>query len=172
MPRRPWVREDAVAFAVSQEPDVLTLAGDEARADVERTAVWNRMLEERRQAEEAFGHERSVLQDRLVQEVVDRQRRHTKVEAPELRAVTRKMRQMRGDTNASPKGAAKREQKGYNVLPLRQGEVEADFEAMAGLTQHLAPLQDSILGFFHAGVVVIVSPGHRRGAKQYTRRDQ
>ena len=53
VPRRPWVREEAVAYAVSQEPDVLTLAGDEARADVERTAVWNRMLEERRQAEEA-----------------------------------------------------------------------------------------------------------------------
>ena len=47
------MREEAVAYAVSQEPDVLTLAGDEARADVERTAVWNRMLEERRQAEEA-----------------------------------------------------------------------------------------------------------------------
>mmetsp|Transcript_5397 Transcript_5397/g.14326 ORF Transcript_5397/g.14326 Transcript_5397/m.14326 type:complete len:199 (+) Transcript_5397:1-597(+) len=79
-----------------------------------------------------------------MEDVVARQRRHTKMEAPELRAVTRKMRQLRGETAASAtKPSSKRDIKsGSNAAPLRQGEVEEDFEAMAALAAHLAPSLD------------------------------
>jgi hypothetical protein len=93
----------------------------------------------KREAEEKYAHERGTLQDRLVQEVVERQKRTAKMEAPEIRAVTRKMRAMRGEPNPEPK-AAKRDAKGHiRPEPLRQGEVEDDFEAMASLTQSLMP---------------------------------
>lgn len=75
---------------------------------------------EKRNAEDEYARERSTVQDRLAEELVARQRRHTKVDAPELRAVTRKMRQMRGDA-AATKGTAKREPKGgTQAMPLRQ----------------------------------------------------
>ncbi|KAL1520483.1 hypothetical protein AB1Y20_022063 [Prymnesium parvum] len=107
-------------------------------------AVNAHFEQERAAAEEAFNHERSALQDRLVEDVVARQRRHTKMEAPELRAVTRKMRQLRGETAANAsKASSKRDLKGgSNAAPLRQGEVEEDFEQMASLAAQLAPSLD------------------------------
>lgn len=100
---------------------------------------------ERRAATEVYEGHKSELQDRLAQEVLERQRRQTKMEAPELRAVTRKMRQMRGETAgaAAAKTVGKRDPKGAaNAIPLRQGEVEEDFEAMAALASQLAPSLD------------------------------
>ena len=93
---------------------------------------------------EEFEREKRILQDKLVHELVEKQRRQTKVEAPELRAVTRKMKQLRGDTNNAPqKAMSKRDQKmAAFAIPLRLGEVEEDFEAMSALVSVLAPHAD------------------------------
>ena len=94
---------------------------------------------------ETFERERSAAQERLINELVERQKRQTKgPEAPELRAVTRKMKQQRGDAAASSaKSGGKRDAKAMlAAVPLRYGEVEEDFEAMAGLASKLAPHLD------------------------------
>jgi len=93
------------------------------------------------EAEDEYHREKGNVQDKLVQDVIDRQRRHTKVEAPELRAVTRKMRNARGEAVSAPATAkGKREAKmAAAAIPLRQGEVEEDFEAMATAVHNLAP---------------------------------
>ena len=63
------------------------------------------------------------------------------MEAPELRAVTRKMRNARGEAVSAPATAkGKREAKmAAAAIPLRQGDVEEDFEAMATAVHNLAP---------------------------------
>eukprot|EP00967_Tisochrysis_lutea_P046060 scaffold55903_cov36-Tisochrysis_lutea.AAC.1 len=95
---------------------------------------------EKKQAQEDFNREKGVLQDKIVQDIIERQRRHTKVEAPELRAVTRKMRTLRGEQPPAPAKGGKRETKASSsAIPLRQGEVEEDFEAMAAAVHTLAP---------------------------------
>jgi hypothetical protein len=76
---------------------------------------------EKKQAEEEFNREKGALQDKMVQDIVERQRRHTKVDAPELRAVTRKMRTLRGEQPAQPGKGGKRETKAAtSAIPLRQ----------------------------------------------------
>ena len=79
---------------------------------------------EKRVAEEAFAREKGIVQNRLIEEVIDRQKRHSKVQqqprviggstsahrrAPcpqvdksEQSAVTRKMRQLRGEARSCP----------------------------------------------------------------------
>jgi len=98
---------------------------------------------QRREAEEEFGRERSMLQDRLYQEVVERQRRSSKAEdLNSLRAIKRSYRQTRGDAgnNAAAKALNKRELKGAATpVPLRQGEVEEDFESMTSLAEQINP---------------------------------
>jgi len=125
--------------------------------DYRLAAVQAQFDGEKRAAEEEFARERGVLQERLGQEVIERQRRHTKVEAPELRAVTRKMKAMRGETSAAPpKGQSKRDAKlgssstSLRAAPLRQGEVEEDFEQLAANAQSLAPHVDIDLEIEHA----------------------
>uniref|UniRef100_A0A7S4B1J1 Uncharacterized protein n=1 Tax=Chrysotila carterae TaxID=13221 RepID=A0A7S4B1J1_CHRCT len=112
--------------------------------DYRLAAVQAQFESEKRAAEDEFARERALLQERLGQDVIERQKRHTKVEAPELRAVTRKMRQMRGEVVAAPaKSSGKRDPKmGSCAVPLRQGEVEEDFEAMAAAAHSLAPHLD------------------------------
>ena len=57
-----------------------------------------------------------------------------------LRAMTRRYRQTRGVDPAATKAINKRELKGANqAVPLRQGEVEEDFEAMTQLAEHINP---------------------------------
>jgi len=76
---------------------------------------------EKKQAQEDFNREKGVLQDKIVQDIIERQRRHTKVEAPELRAVTRKMRTLRGEQPPAPAKGGKRETKASSsAIPLRQ----------------------------------------------------
>lgn len=78
-------------------------------------------MTEKKQAEDELNREKANLQDKMVQDVIERQRRHTKVEAPELRAVTRKMRTLRGETPAAPAKGGKREAKAASsAIPLRQ----------------------------------------------------
>ena len=88
---------------------------------------------ERRAAEEVFAREKGIVQNRLIEEVIDRQKRHSKVDKSEQSAVTRKMRQLRGEVPPPNKGAGKRDAKAGSTpaIPLRQGEVEEDFEAMS-----------------------------------------
>ena len=95
----------------------------------------------RAQAEEEFNREKSVVQDRLAQELVDRQKRSARIEdMNSLRAMTRRYRQTRGVDPAATKAINKRELKGANqAVPLRQGEVEEDFEAMTQLAEHINP---------------------------------
>ena len=100
---------------------------------------------EQQTAQDEFAREKSSLQIALQEQVIERQRRTSKVEAPELRAVTRQMRTMRGQTAAAPKAAGKRDAKGAlsgATPPLRQGEVEEDFEEMQQHAQRLAPHLD------------------------------
>lgn len=76
---------------------------------------------EKKQAEEEFNREKGVLQDKMVQDIIERQRRHTKLDAPELRAVTRKMRTLRGEQPSQPGKGGKRETKAAtSAIPLRQ----------------------------------------------------
>jgi len=70
VPRRPWTREEAAALSVSQHVDSLTLAGSEARADVERAAVT-----------------RSIMQQRLAEAEAERRRRQSGVSADGVRVV-------------------------------------------------------------------------------------
>jgi hypothetical protein len=57
-----------------------------------------------------------------------------------LRAMTRRYRQTRGVEAAANKAANKRELKGTTqAVPLRQGEVEEDFETMASLAESINP---------------------------------
>lgn len=93
------------------------------------------------QAEEEFKREQSVMQDRLAQELVERQKRTSKIEdMNSLRAMTRRYRQTRNTDPAAAKAVNKREVKGATqAVPLRQGEVEEDFEAMTSLAEHIAP---------------------------------
>ena len=111
-----------------------------------RLAVVDKELAaEQQTAQDEFAREKSSLQIALQEQVIERQRRTSKVEAPELRAVTRQMRAMRGQTAAAPKAAGKRDAKGAlsgATPPLRQGEVEEDFEEMQQLAQRLAPHLD------------------------------
>ena len=111
-----------------------------------RLAVVDKELAaEQQTAQDEFAREKSSLQIALQEQVIERQRRTSKVEAPELRAVTRQMRTMRGQTAAAPKAAGKRDAKGAlsgATPPLRQGEVEEDFEEMQQLAQRLAPHLD------------------------------
>ena len=92
---------------------------------------------ERRVAEEVFAREKGIVQNRLIEECIDRQKRHSKVRQPapvlrekgrtlwatahlwaapwqvdksEQSAVTRKMRQLRGEVCTSPRAST----------PLRQ----------------------------------------------------
>ena len=76
--------------------------------------------------------------------LVEKQRRSNKAEAPEFRAVTRKMKQLKGENPApAPKNTSKRDGKtSCSAIPLRQGEVEEDFEAMAASANQLAPQLD------------------------------
>ena len=105
-------------------------------------------------AEDVFNEEKGQHQERCMQEVVERQRRQSKVEAPELRAVTRKMRALRGE--AAPSKQSKRDPKNSaQAMPLRQGEVEEDFEAMAALAATYAPNLDL------EGFDMDVAPGKR-----------
>lgn len=62
----------------------------------------------------------------------------------EQSAVTRKMRQLRGEVAPPTKGASKRDAKmSYTAaIPLRQGEVEEDFEAMSSDVAKYAPNLD------------------------------
>ena len=53
VPRRPWTREEAAALSVSQHVDSLTLAGGEARTDMERAAVTRTIMQQRRAEAEA-----------------------------------------------------------------------------------------------------------------------
>jgi hypothetical protein len=98
------------------------------------------------QAEEEFNREKSTLQDRLYQEVVERQRR-TSSKAEDMnsiRAMTRRYRQTRGDAAAAAKPINKREIKGTTTaVPLRQGEVEEDFETMTVLAEHINPTMEA-----------------------------
>ena len=57
-----------------------------------------------------------------------------------IRAMTRRYRQTRGIDAAASKTANKRELKGTTqAVPLRQGEVEEDFEAMTALAEQINP---------------------------------
>jgi len=100
----------------------------------------------RREAEDEFNREKSTLQDRLYQEVVERQRR-TSSKAEDMnsiRAMTRRYRQTRGDAAAAAKPINKREIKGTTTaVPLRQGEVEEDFETMTVLAEHINPTMEA-----------------------------
>jgi hypothetical protein len=76
---------------------------------------------EKKQAEEEFNREKGMLQDKMIQDIIERQRRHTKLDAPELRAVTRKMRTLRGEQPSQPGKGGKRETKAAtSAIPLRQ----------------------------------------------------
>merc|ERR1719469_421480 len=98
----------------------------------------------RRVAEEVFAREKGIVQNRLIEECIDRQKRHSKVDKSEQSAVTRKMRQLRGEVPAPVKGAGKRDGKlAYSAaIPLRQGEVEEDFETTSGEVSKYAPTLD------------------------------
>lgn len=52
VPHRPWTREEAVAYSVAQDPDALTLAGEEVRADLARDTTIRYILEARTMAAE------------------------------------------------------------------------------------------------------------------------
>jgi len=119
-----------------------------ARADQLRkyrlSIVEAQFESERRAAEEVFAREKGIVQNRLIEEVIDRQKRHSKVDKSEQSAVTRKMRQLRGEVAAPVKGVSKRDAKtSYTAaIPLRQGEVEEDFETMSGDVAKYAPNLD------------------------------
>ena len=85
------------------------------------------------QAEEEYNRNKSELQDRLYQDVLERQRRSSKAEdVNAMRAMTRRYRATRGESAAAAGGKSKRDLiiKGSTyAVPLRQGEVEEDFEA-------------------------------------------
>jgi hypothetical protein len=93
------------------------------------------------QAEEEFNREKAQLQDRFYQEVVERQRRSSKVDDMNaMRAMTRRYRQTRGDAaNAKPINKREVGKGGAQAVPLRQGEVEEDFESMAVLAEQINP---------------------------------
>ena len=96
---------------------------------------------QRREAEEDCNREKSLLQDRLYQEVLERQRRSSKAEDMNaMRAMTRRYRATRGD-NSATKVVNKREVgKGTAIaMPLRQGEVEEDFESMQAAAEQINP---------------------------------
>ena len=99
---------------------------------------------EKRAAEEVFAREKGAVQNRLIEECIDRQKRHSKVDKSEQSAVTRKMRQLRGEVPPPNKGAGKRDLKAGSTpaIPLRQGEVEEDFEAMSADVSKYAPNLD------------------------------
>jgi len=102
----------------------------------------------RREAEEDFNREKSTLQDRLYQDVVEKQRRSSSSKVEDMnsiRAMTRRYRQTRGDAaTATSKPINKRELKGATTaVPLRQGEVEEDFETMTVLAEHINPTMES-----------------------------
>ena len=83
------------------------------------------------------------MQDRLYQDVVERQRRSSSKidDVNAIRAMTRRYRQTRdGTAAAASKVLNKRELKGATqAVPLRQGEVEEDFETMTVLAEHINP---------------------------------
>ena len=101
------------------------------------------------QAEEDYNREKSALQDRLYQDAVERQKRSSsKVEDMNaMRAMTRRYRQTReGGVAAAAKPINKREvgvKGATTAVPLRQGEVEEDFETMTVLAEHIAPTSDT-----------------------------
>ena len=105
--------------------------------------------EVRREAEEELNTEKSNLQDKLYQEVLERQKRSSSQDANSIRAMTRQLRQKRGDTTAAsstkPINANKRDMNAKNgafAMPLRQGDVEEDFEGMVALAEQLSPNLD------------------------------
>jgi len=115
-------------------------------------AVDARFEDQRREAEEEFNREKSLIQDRLAHELVERQKRSSKIEdINSIRAMTRRYHKTRGVDAAASKAVNKRELKGATqAVPLRQGEVEEDFEAMTQLAEHINPSLE--LGFMEIEV--------------------
>lgn len=99
---------------------------------------------ERRAAEEVFAREKGIVQNRLIEEVIDRQKRHSKVDKSEQSAVTRKMRQLRGEVAPpiKPKSARDAKTSLTSAIPLQMGQVEEDFEVMATDMAKYAPNLD------------------------------
>lgn len=99
------------------------------------------------QAEEEYNRNKSELQDRLYQDVLERQRRSSKAEdVNAMRAMTRRYRATRGESAAAAGGKSKRDLiiKGSTyAVPLRQGEVEEDFESMTALAEGINPSMET-----------------------------
>ena len=93
--------------------------------------------------EDEFNRERSIVQDRLAHELMERQKRSSKglEDMNAVRAMTRRYRQTRGaDPGMATKAASKRDIKGTaQAVPLRQGDVEEDFETMMELASTINP---------------------------------
>ena len=99
-------------------------------------------------AEEEYNRNQSELQDRLYQDVVERQRRSSKAEdVNAMRAMTRRYRATRGETAAAGGQLLnKRDALGKGqtyAVPLRQGEVEEDFESMTTLAETINPSMET-----------------------------
>ena len=88
-----------------------------------------------------------MLQDRLYQDVVERQRRSSKAEdINAMRAMTRRYRSTRGEAAAAAgKPINKRDigKGATSAVPLRQGEVEEDFESMALAAESINPTMET-----------------------------
>ena len=94
------------------------------------------------QYEEEFNREKSAVQDRLAHELMERQKRSSKglEDMNAVRAMTRRYRQTRGADQTATKATGKRELKGATqAVPLRQGEVEEDFETMIEAASSINP---------------------------------
>mmetsp|Transcript_13404 Transcript_13404/g.26994 ORF Transcript_13404/g.26994 Transcript_13404/m.26994 type:complete len:274 (-) Transcript_13404:342-1163(-) len=122
----------------------------EQQRKVQVALVDGRFEEAKREAEEEFNREKSIIQDRLAHELVERQKRTSTSKIEDIRAMTRRYQ---GRTRGVDAAGTKREPgvKGAAVaVPLRQGEVEEDFEAMAQLSEIINPSLD--VGFMEIEV--------------------
>ena len=103
------------------------------------------------QVEEDYSRERVIIQDRLTQELKDRQKKSSKSQEDmnALRAMTRRYQQTRGaDPALATKAGSKRDlvvKGSAQAVPLRQGEVEEDFELMMEQATAINPSVD--IGF-------------------------
>ena len=105
------------------------------------------------EAQEEFEQEKAKAQDNLYQEVLERQRRTatSAQDANSIRAMTRNLRQKRGDVATGAAGAAKpinankrdmNAKHGAMAMPLRGMDVEEDFEGMVALAEQFSPNLD------------------------------
>ncbi|KOO28280.1 hypothetical protein Ctob_008346 [Chrysochromulina tobinii] len=114
-------------------------------------AVDARFEEQKREVEEDYTRERVLIQDRLTQELKDRQKKSSKSQEDmnALRAMTRRYQQTRGaDPALATKAGSKRDlvvKGSAQAVPLRQGEVEEDFELMMEQATAINPSVD--IGF-------------------------